>query len=94
MLKYLKDHILEELEGAIDYLEKAIECKKSPMGYKFYRMSEMEVEHANCLTKMLNNLEKDEASSDTEYSAVYKSVLDAYTTHMGKIESLKKLYYS
>ena len=39
MLAYLKDHILEEIEGAMDYMSKAIEHKKDPCGEKFYAMS-------------------------------------------------------
>lgn len=94
MLKYLKEHILEELEGAIDYMQKAVENKANDMGAVFYRMSMMELEHANCMTKMFNKLEKEKDVSEAEYSTMYKSILEAYTTDMGKVESMKKLYWS
>lgn len=96
MLKYLKDHILEEIGGAIDYLEKAIELKgtKPNAAAKFYRMSEMEIEHANCMTKMLGEFKMDNDSSDSEAKELYSGILDAYSNSMAKIEALKKLYYS
>ena len=92
--KYLKDHIVDEIDGAMDYMEKAIEYKNSPMGGKFYKMAEMELEHANCMTKMFNNLDKSEDITGEDYSKMYKDILDVYSTSMGKIEAMKKLYYS
>jgi len=97
MLKYLKDHILEEIEGSIDYLEKAIELKStqhSNAAAKFYRMSEMEIEHANCMTKMLGEFKMDNDSSDSEAKELYSGILEAYSNSMAKIEALKKLYRS
>lgn len=96
MLKYLKDHILEEIEGSTDYLEKAIELKsmKPNVAAKFYRMSEMELEHANCMTKMVGEFKMDNGSSDSEEKELYRSIIDAYSNGMAKIEALKKLYYS
>lgn len=97
MLKYLKDHILEEIEGSIDYLEKAIELKgmQHPNAAgKFYRMSEMELDHANCMTKMVGEFKMDNGSSDSEEKELYRGILDAYSNGMAKIEALKKLYYS
>ena len=92
MLKYLKDHIVEEIDGAIDYLMKAIEHKGTVLGEKFRTMSDMEVEHANCLTKMFNSMKKPSTVTDAEYAAMQKEVIDKYTTSMSKIEMLKKLY--
>ncbi len=92
-LDYLKSHIVEELDGAIDYMEKAIENKGTEWGCKFYRMSEMELEHVYCLTKMFNSMERTNSVSDASYIAMQKAVLDAYTASMSKYESLKKLYW-
>ena len=92
-LDYLKSHIVEELEGALDYMEKAIEHKGTEWGAKFYRMSEMELEHVHCLTKMFNSTEKSDNVSDSSYIAMQKAILDAYTASMGKYEALKKLYW-
>ena len=74
MHQYLSSHIHEEIEGAIDYLQKAIELKsKAPdWAAKFYKMSEMEVEHANCMTKMFNSVDKPDDISDESFSAMQK----------------------
>lgn len=94
MLDYLKKHILEEIDGAIDYYEKAIEKKGTQCGPTFFKMAGMEVEHANALTRMFNEKEKPENVSDAEYSKMYKEVLEKYADSMAKIEHLKKLYWS
>ena len=95
MHEYLSKHIREEIDGAMDYLTKALELKKThpEIASKFYRMSEMEVEHANCMTKMFNSIEKPEDLAEESYSAMLKSVLDSYTQSMSKIEHMKKLYW-
>ena len=94
MLEYLKDHIIEEIDGALDYMSKAVEYKTKAWGQKFYSMSMMELEHANCLTKMFIAEEKPEDMTDAVYVQMQKSVLDTYSIGMGKIESMKKLYWN
>lgn len=94
MLEYLKEHILEELDGALDYMTKAVEHKGTNEGCTFRKMSEMELEHANALTKMFKNTDKDVGMTEKEYSAAQKDVLDGYVDTMGKIEAMKKLYWS
>ena len=93
MHSYLKEHIVEELDGALDYMSKAIENRSTKWGCKFYDMAEMEIEHANCMLKMFNATEKSPKTTDAEYTAMYKEVLEAYSTVMGKYENLKKLYW-
>lgn len=96
MHEYLKDHIHEEIEGAIDYMTMAIELKTQhpELSMKFIKMSDMEAEHANCLTKMFNSIEKPSTVTDKEYAAMLKSIINDYSESMGKIESMKKLYWS
>ena len=94
MLKYLKDHILEEIEGALDYMEKALMHKGTDWGCAFYKMSCAELDHANHLVKMFNATEKESTITDSEYSIMHKDILEAYSTSMGKIEAMKKLYWS
>ena len=94
MLKYLKDHILEEVDGAVDYMTKALEHKGTKDGCTFRKMAEMELEHANALTKMFRDTEKPNDMTSEEYAATQKAVLDKYITAMGHIEAMKKLYYS
>ena len=94
MLKYLKEHILEEIDGALDYMEKALEHKGTYMGCTFRNMSEMELVHANALSKMFKDTDKPDEMSSTEYADTQKAVLDKYITAMGKIEAMKKLYWN
>lgn len=95
MHEYLSNHIHEEIDGAIDYMTKALEwkSKNKDISAKFYKMSEMEVEHANCLTKMFNSMDKPDNVSDADFSAMQKNIIDAYTQSMSKIEAMKKLYW-
>ena len=95
MHKYLSEHINEEIDGALDYMTKALEwkSKNKDIACKFYKMSEMELEHANCLTKMFNSMDKPDDVSDSDFSAMYKSILDSYTESMSKIEAMKKLFW-
>lgn len=92
MLKYLKDHIVEEVEGAVDYMEKAIERKGTAEGAQFRKMSEMELEHANALVKMFRNTPKPEDMKDADYADCQKEVLNTYVDAMGKLEAMKALY--
>lgn len=94
MLEYLKTHILEEIDGAMDYYEKALERKGTPCGATFFKMASMEVEHANALTKMFTDKEKPESVTEAEYFKMHKEILDKYADSMAKIEHLKKLYWS
>lgn len=94
MITYLKDHIIEEISGAVDYMTKAVEHKGTHCGEIFYQMANMELEHANALSKMMQKEEKPSSMTDAEYGATQKAVLDAYTTHMPKIESMKKVYWA
>lgn len=92
MLKYLKDHIVDEVEGAVDYMEKAIERKGTAEGAQFRKMSEMELEHANALVKMFRNTPKPEDMKDADYADCQKEVLNTYVDAMGKLEAMKALY--
>lgn len=94
MLEYLKNQIVDEIEGAQNYMQKAIEYKTKSWGQKFYHMSMMELEHANCLTKMFVSEEKPEEMTDAQYAQAQKAVLDSYSIGMNKIENMKKLYWN
>ena len=93
MITYLKDHILEEVDGAMDYMKMAIEHKGTPDGCTFRKMSEMELEHANALTRMFKDQTKPEGMTDEEYGNTQKMVLDKYIDAMAKYEAMKKIYY-
>lgn len=92
-LKWLKDQIVDEVNGAMTYMEKAVEHKGSPHSCTFKRMAEMELEHANALTKMFKDEKKPEGMTDEEYGTTQKAVLDTYIDGMTKFEAMKKLFY-
>lgn len=96
MHEYLKNHIIEEIDDAIDYMTKAIEMKgkSNVAAVKFYKIAEMEVEHANCLTHMFNSIDKPNEVTDAEYARMHKDIMEKYSSSMSKLESLKKLYWS
>ena len=94
MLEYLKDHIIEELDGAVEYWSKAFEHKNTEMGCVFKKMAEMELEHANALLKMFNKADKPKTITDTEYKNMYKEILDAYTEKMSKIKTIEQMYWN
>ena len=93
MLEYIKEHIIEELQGAVDYWTKALENKDNNNGMIFRHMAEAEIEHANNLTKMLKHVE-DSKNSKMNSENIYKEILDEYTIAMNKIEAIKKLYWA
>lgn len=93
MLKYLKDHIVEEIDGAIDYMTKAIEHKGTKDGCTFYKMAGMELDHANALTDMFKDEEKPADMTSEEYANTQKAVLDKYINAMTQIEAMKKIYW-
>lgn len=93
MLEYIKEHIIEELQGAVDYWTKALENKGTENGMIFKHMADAEIDHANCLTKMLKHIEAPK-SSKIDSENVYKEILDEYTMAMNKIEAIKKLYWA
>ena len=94
MLEYLKDHILDEIEGAEDYMTKAVEHKGTEYGCKFRKMAEMELEHANAMTAMFRKMEKPKSMTDAQYSEMLKGILKAYSEGMANIEALKKMYWA
>ena len=57
-------------------------------------MAEMELEHANALTKMFTKEDKPAAMTDQEYATTQKVVMDTYVSGMGKLENMKKLYWN
>ena len=93
MLSYLKDHILEEISGANEYMQKAVEHKGTVCGEKFNAMAKMETEHANTLYAMFREQEKPITMSDADYAKMLKDILDKFADGMAKFESLKRLYY-
>lgn len=93
MLKYLKEHIVDEINDAMDYMTKALEHKGTADGCTFYELGMAELEHANRLTHIFKNTKRPAEMTDAEYGEVQKEVLNKFVDSMGKIESMKKLYH-
>lgn len=89
--KFFTDHIMEELDGAVEYAKKAIDVKPThPKWAKvFNQMSKQELQHAGNFRRMFElwmseNKEK-MTESDTE---MYDSAIKKFTTSMIEIDSL------
>lgn len=89
MHKYIKNHILEELEGAVDYWMKAVDYKGSKIGETFKNMAEAELEHANSLLGIFNNLEPQNGYIEDQ---MYEDILNAYGEAMYKVAKLERIY--
>lgn len=89
MHNYIKNHIIEELEGAADYWSKAVDYKGTSIGETFKNMAETELEHANSLLEIFNKLETNNYYIEEE---MYREILDAYGEGMYKIAKLERLY--
>ena len=94
MLKYLEEHILEELEGSVDYMTEAVAHKGKMCGEQFRKMSEAEAEHANILLHMFNHTERPKEVSEADYSSMLKKIMDKYADAMTKVEKMKRVYWS
>lgn len=92
MLEYYKERILDELKDAVAYMRKAVEHKKDKCGWMFYNLAKDELKHANYLYRSFQETEKPETVTDSEYSAMMKAIMDAYSEHMLIFENLQKLY--
>lgn len=102
-LEYFNKQIHEELDGAKDYIERAIEAKIHHPSWasKFTAMADMEASHAANLMKMLEECIKhkyyDEpspaegmASSNTNPEEMYKDLMKHFGETMTYVENMKR----
>lgn len=92
-LKDLKERILDELKDATMYMKKAIENKGTKWGSYFCQMSKNELEHANILLKMFNEMDTPDGVTDAAHKEMYAAIMDSYISSMTSIEGMKKLYW-
>ena len=92
--KYFKEQICEELDGASQYLKKAIDCFKSHPEWskKFWDMSEAEQKHAANLYKMFMELYSESEGRDPYMSSMRDGIMECFSNNMRKIEDLKASY--
>ena len=95
---YFKEHILEELDGAKGYIDKAIESKISHPAWtrQFVSMADMEVEHATTLMKMLESHIKNKTTPtnpldpNTSPETIYKDLMKSYGETMTYVTNMKR----
>lgn len=92
--RYFKDQICEELDGACDYLKKALDSfVQHPEWAEHFRdMADMEQEHATTLYKMFMEMYAKSQGKDSYMTSVRDSIMDCFSTKMRKIEDLKSTY--
>ena len=97
-VQYLKEHICEEIDGAKDYIKRAIEIKPmNPVWSKtLVNMSSMELDHATNLRKMFDEYyNKLSSSYETmpDYMIEAKECVDEVCTEeYAKVRYLHELY--
>lgn len=96
---YYNSQIKEQLDGAHDYIKRAIHCKqKHPDWAPLYSsMAEMELGHAENLVKIFeDDYKQTTANIDGElpaiYPAVYNSINDMYAEFTAKIKYMFDIY--
>ena len=94
MLEYIKNHIVEEVTDAVEYISKAIEHKDDVWGRCFYKMAENEIEHANILTKMIGKATLPNDVSESKREEILREVINVYSDHMNHYEAMKKMFNS
>ena len=100
-MNYFKEHIKEELDGARDYIDKAIEAKiNHPIWVPiFVSMADTEAEHAGHLMKMLEtcirsktpaSIPIDPAVVQVNPETVYKDLMKHYGETMTYVTNMKR----
>ena len=95
---YFKEKIPDELEGAKDYIKRAIEIRAmhAPWAKQLVDMSEKELEHATTLYKMFQEYyaKLDEEFKELpEYIQEAKTMLDEkYTKCSAEVKNLHDIY--
>lgn len=91
---YYNNQIKDELDGACDYIQRAIDCKEtnSDRASTFAKMSEMELDHASELLNMFKEDYSKEATSDSIYYQIKQLLLDMYAESYAKVKHMQELY--
>lgn len=97
-LEYFEEHIREELEGAKDYIKRAIELKGMDANWSktFYNMSLQETDHARQLFKLYEEYVKiinDNLKSKPEYVIdSMECMIDDYSSMMSELSVMQNIY--
>lgn len=95
-LDYFKSQIKDELDGAKEYIDKALESKfDHPMWSRaFVNMAEIEISHAENLKKMLEmfikDLKKKEPMSSSAPEDTYKECMKEISEAIAYVDNMKR----
>lgn len=91
---YYNNQIRDELDGACDYIQRAITCKdtNSDRASAFAKMSEMELDHASKLLDMFKEDYSKENTSDPIYPQIKQLLLNMYAEYYAKVTHMQELY--
>lgn len=100
-MNYFKEHIKEELDGAKDYIEKAVEAKINHPAWvhTLVSMADTEAEHAGHLMKMLETCIRSKTTASTTQDpalpqanpeTVYKDLMKLYGETMTYVTNMKR----
>ena len=92
--KWFKDHICDELEGAVCYWKTAIDVMKSYPEWSetFCKMADMEQDHATMLYKMFMDMYTDTEGTDPYMKSMRDCVMQCFSKSMREIEDYKTTY--
>lgn len=92
--RYFKEQICDELEGAVDYLKKALDtfAAHPEWAEQFRDMADMEQEHATTLYKMFMELYTEEMPKAAWMESMRDGIMDCFSKYMRKIENCKATY--
>lgn len=97
-LVYLKEHICEELDGAVEYIKRAIEIKAMDPSWAkmFYEMSSQELMHAGYLYKMATDYYNKVTGAFSEPPTYMESCMDEatdiYTERTALVKRMHEMY--
>ena len=91
---YYNNQIRDELDGACDYIQRAIDCKGTNSNHAstFAKMSEMELEHASELLDMFKEDYNKEDTSDSIYPQIKQLLLNMFAESYAKVTHMQELY--
>ena len=91
---YYNNQIRDELDGACDYIQRAITCKdtNSDRASTFAKMSEMELDHASKLLDMFKEDYSKEETRDSIYPQIKQLLLNMYAESYAKVKHMQELY--
>jgi hypothetical protein len=91
---YYYSHLIEEFEGARDYIQYAINLKESNPNWAeaYKKMSLQELDHASTLMKIFEDNFKMAAKDDLIYETSHSVINNLYSENYAKVMYMHQLY--